>query len=923
MRPTKLVISAFGPYANEVTLDMDKLGECGLYLITGTTGAGKTSIFDAITYALYGEPSGSVRDESMLRSKYAPPTVDTYVELTFTYNGKIYQVTRSPEYERPKTRGEGMTKQSAKAELIYPNGDIVDKSKKEVTKAVESIIGVDRNQFLQIAMIAQGDFLKLLLAKTEERKAIFRRIFKTQKFEQIQLRLKEDAKKLGDSFSDRRRMFLAYSKEICCDTESTLLSMVDEAKNGELTSENTIELLEKLIEEDKEKKTSSEERAKNFSKELEAVNSNIGKAEEYQKNVKEYEVNRPLLEVKQKELDVAEQVFEAERKRQNERDSIESEIAKTEAELTLYDEIEVVAKEIKAGEEGLKKAEEDLVVLQSGFESKGKEIVSAKNEIKSLENAGAQKEKAEAEKNNLNAEKQRLEELERDVKERTVLEKELVLRQNEYTALYEKTAELNNVYSAMNKAFLDEQAGIIASGLKDGQPCPVCGSLHHPELAVMAENAPTEAEIKRAESAFRSSEKETNAKSMECGILKNKIEIAEKNISKKTEDIFKSPKTDNVVLLIEDALKEIKTSVDTVEKRIEEESSNIRRKTILENSLPLKEKELETIQNKKENVASQITEYKTIVKNKKDSLKSLEDKLNSKDKFEATKKLQDLKTKKEVLKKAFDEANNRYNSAVKEYAEIKTKLSTLESVLKSVCEIDLENEREKQKALNEQIDICNNESRIYSSRIDTNSRCLKHVTDLSKELKSIEERYKWLNALSETANGGISGKQKVMLETYIQMNYFDKILIRANRRLRKMTNDQYDLIRRQDKTDLKSQAGLDLDVIDHYNGTVRAVNTLSGGESFKASLALALGLSDEIQMSAGGVNLETMFVDEGFGSLDDESLKLAINTLQELSGGNRLVGIISHVNELKDKINEQIIVTKDISGGSKCRIVTG
>ena len=180
-----------------------------------------------------------------------------------------------------------------------------------------------------------------------------------------------------------------------------------------------------------------------------------------------------------------------------------------------------------------------------------------------------------------------------------------------------------------------------------------------------------------------------------------------------------------------------------------------------------------------------------------------------------------------------------------------------------------------------------------------------------------------MNALSETANGGISGKQKVMLETYIQMNYFDKILIRANRRLRKMTNDQYDLIRRQDKTDLKSQAGLDLDVVDHYNGTVRAVNTLSGGESFKASLALALGLSDEIQMSAGGVNLETMFVDEGFGSLDDESLKLAINTLQELSGGNRLVGIISHVNELKDKINEQIIVTKDISGGSKCRIVTG
>ena len=295
MRPTKLTISAFGPYAGIIVLDLDKLGESGLYLVTGTTGAGKTSIFDAITYALYDQPSGNTRDDSMLRSKYADPATDTFVELEFLYNGKSYKVRRSPEYTRPKNRGEGMTKQLAKAELKYPDGHIVDKSKKEVTKAVEQIIGIDRNQFLQIAMIAQGDFLRLLLAKTEERKAIFRQIFKTQKFEKIQNALKEEAKQLQGKFSDSRNRLLTYAAGIVCDEGNPLYPNVKVAKEGTCTTEITVELIRKLIAEDETSQNELVSEMESLTKELAAVNENIGKAEEYKKNLESYE--RKQLEV--------------------------------------------------------------------------------------------------------------------------------------------------------------------------------------------------------------------------------------------------------------------------------------------------------------------------------------------------------------------------------------------------------------------------------------------------------------------------------------------------------------------------------------------------------------------------------------------------------------------------------------------------
>ena len=922
MRPIKLTISAFGPYANLTVLDLEKLGENGLYLITGTTGAGKTSIFDAITYALYGEPSGSVRDDSMLRSKYASASTDTFVELTFIYNGKTYTVRRNPEYERPKTRGDGMTKQSAKAELRYPDGHTVDKSKKEVTKAVTEIMGIDRDQFLQIAMIAQGDFLKLLLAKTEDRKAIFRQIFKTQKFEKIQYKLKDEARQLYVQFSDARKSLLTYAKVIECDLESPHCSEAELAKLGTLSTEQTINLLKLLIAEDSEEQKQIETESSTLSKELATVNANIGKAEEYSKNVKTFEQKQLELPQKSGAFDDAKKTLDEEKAKQPERDQLDKDIAALEGKLPQYDTVDTLEKDIKTLAKSVETAQAKQTEAQSALDKKNAEIKDSREKIKELSDAEVKKEKLESEKSKLNEQKIKSEELQKALGDYDSLCKNHKANQAEYISLSNTAQEALDKYNTQNKAFLDEQAGILAIALEEGTPCPVCGSTHHPSLATVAEDAPTEAELKKSKKAYEDAQKKVEKKSVECGTLKGQVDTSKANIEKQITELIGTCEIENAGDQINEKLSAIRNALLTLNNQIITESSRIQEREKLEKALPSLENEIETLDSNLKKYAETVT-FDTASKNEKAAqLEALQKELQFASKKEANEELKALNTKKNKLKKAFDNANTAFNEADKALSALNGELSALEEVVNQVCKIDLDAEKQKRDELNTKATAYKKIAETLASRLSSNERCLENIEKTAEEVQKLEAHYKWVNTLAETANGGLSGKEKIMLETYIQMNYFDRILVRANRRLQKMTNGQYDLIRRQDTTDLKSQAGLDLDVIDHYNGTQRPVNSLSGGESFKASLALALGLSDEIQSSAGGVRLDTMFVDEGFGSLDDDSLRLAISTLQELTDGNRLVGIISHVNELKEKINKQIVVTKELSGGSSCKIIT-
>ena len=310
MRPIKLEMSAFGPYAGKEILNLDKLGTSGLYLITGSTGAGKTSIFDAIVYALYDEPSGDMRDGNNLRSKYASPNTETYVELTFSYGDKVYKVKRSPEYERPKTRGEGTTLQPAKAELIYPDGHIVNKSKKEVTNAVIDIMGIDRKQFMQLFMIAQGEFRKLISADTNERKQIFRQIFKTEKFETLQNAIKEDAKNLGDQLEGLNGYLKDVVKSVSANENSTYLTEVEKIKNGELTTDEIIILLDNLISEDEVNINLINDEINSVQNQLDAVNVIISKAKEYSENVKLFEEKTAKLVRLSEEIDGVKNLYD-------------------------------------------------------------------------------------------------------------------------------------------------------------------------------------------------------------------------------------------------------------------------------------------------------------------------------------------------------------------------------------------------------------------------------------------------------------------------------------------------------------------------------------------------------------------------------------------------------------------------------------
>ncbi len=923
MRPLKLVMSAFGPYAGKETLDFELLGESGLYLITGATGAGKTSIFDAITYALYDQPSSEIRNDSMLRSKYAENTADTFVELTFMYKEKIYKVRRNPEYLRPKTRGEGMTKQTAGAELIYPDGRVVNKSKSEVNKAIEEIIGIDRKQFLQIAMIAQGEFRKMLLSSTEERKKIFRQIFKTQKFEKLQEDLKERANELKSRFEQESLSLKTFYKSIVCEEGDQLSEEASLAVIGNLTWENTVILLRKLIENDNKKNVLLSSKITALDGELKTVNENIGKAQEQINNEKELKKKNEELPLAMSNFENARNLFEKEKSRQAEREETEKKITLINSELddytvlsTCLNDIDIILQRIENGK---------VLTEQKNHSIKEKQdkIISLKEERKLLENSGENKQKAQTEKTLCEKEKEELISLKGEIEKVKKKEEELFAIQKEYKRLIENANNLLNEYAHLNKAYLDGQAGLMASNLKEGESCPVCGAKVHPNLAKPVSGMPTENELNALDEKTKKAQKEAEDKSAECAKLKGQLDALNGGIEEKLKEKKITGSKDQVVAVIDKMINAIQLKIDEFVKTIKKEGENLLRKEKLDNVIPEEEKLLEQFRDEHKKCENLLAELNALLEEKKVNAEKLKNKLTYSSKTEAEKVLKSLTENKEKLTKAFEQAQADFEKKNEILIKLQGETQSLERILKKVCDIDLALEEEKRENLNKVRGELSNEKEQVVSRINTNLNCLKNIEKSAKEYSQIEEEFKWVNALSQTANGMLTGKERISFETYIQMNYFDRILRRANIRLNKMTAGQYDLVRRLDPSDFRSQAGLDIDVIDHYNGSVRPVNSLSGGESFKASLALALGLSDEIQSSSGGIKLDTMFVDEGFGSLDDESLQLAISTLQDLTEGYRLVGIISHVSELKNKIDKQIVVSKRLGeqNGSSCKIV--
>lgn len=918
MRPLKITMSAFGPYAGEVTLDMQKLGKSGIYLITGDTGAGKTTIFDAISYALYGEASGNYRENTTLRSKYASADTPTFVELEFEYNNEIYKINRNPEYPRPNKRGEGFTKQSANAELVMPDGSVITKIK-EVNAKVEEIIGINKNQFSQIAMIAQGDFRKLLNCETNERSKIFRKIFKTEPYHNIEIKLSSLFNELKRNREKEKSGIEQYINQLKCNENDTLSLELERAKSGDVLIEDVIKLAGEIINKDTLEYTKTQKNIESINEEIEKINSNIKLYENQEATKKAYaEASAKLEELKTKRNDCEKAYKSAEAQRER-LDDLTRKINLINSKMPKYDELKSLENSINERTQSFEKSNNLLKLKQQEITLLEKEIDEKSKALEEVKGADLLVQKLTAQKEEIKKKAEALKELKTEIDRCKTEQKNLKNAQSFAKSALDEYGALENEYNQIYIAFFNEQAGIIADELKDGEPCPVCGSTSHPNLARKSENAPSQADVESAQNLVKKAQEKADKARDTASALKSRFDEIAANVKSAAKKLFGTD--DNVFDDYNSNINALKKEYDCTLALLKTANEKL-------NLYQKLDKEIPKIQEKQKSISDEISKLNTqkasdeafISENTKRVI-SIKSELDFESADLAKDKLKEYTNLSNDIKNAIEKSKNDFDDIKSKYDTQKGKKASLENALKEFKEIDLASLNEKSLKLNEYKKDIDKTAKSLYSRIESNKLLVDNISKKRDILKGYDDKYVWLKALSETANGDISGKEKITLETFVQMTYFDSIIRKANIRLLTMSDGQYELVRRSDAETLKKNEGLALDVIDHFNGSSRSVSTLSGGESFMASLCLALGLSDEIQSSNGGIKLDTMFVDEGFGSLDGEALDRALSALTSLSQGNRLVGIISHVDALCDRIDNKIVITKDRTIGSNAQII--
>lgn len=947
MRPLRLTMSAFGPYAGKTELSLEQLGTRGLYLVTGDTGAGKTTIFDAITFALFGEASGDSRTADMLRSKYADAGTPTQVELVFAYAGKTYKVRRSPEYERPAKRGDKLVTQKAEAELTLPDGRVMT-GLKDVDARVQDILGVTRKQFSQIAMIAQGEFRRLLQANTKERMEIFRGIFKTEGYATLQQQLKNEASRSREHCAALQQSVQQYVSGLRCEAEDPLASRVELAREGRLPSDEILPLLEQLLARDKQEAVMLEENLHRTEQQLDVLGQKLrDAAARAERESQKKAVQENLEQAEQRQQAVQSTAQEAQALLPQAEEAKRQKVI-LEQQLPRYEELEQKQADLRQTNQAIQRREKELSDTKKRLSTLAEELTVMQTEAGSLGDVSVALAEARHREEQLHLQKTTIQNLQRQLTDYGKLLDRLARAQEAYVAARETAEQRQAEYVHKNRAFLDAQAGILARDLTEGQPCPVCGSLHHPVLAEASAEAPDQAAVELAKQAADQASQETSEKSAAAAALRGQQESQEAALVEalrvqfvkageeelQTIDPRKQERSNVLIVLAlgvpmdvlqqqkhltylirtaDDQLRTLSDQLKTLEKKQQ-------RRRSLDKTIPEKlEKQKQTtdeLQALEKTLAGETARRDAL----QTQIRQLTEQLPFEDRKTVEEHIQKLVQKAQEVEKQNEAARQALEDVQKQIEGLQGQKKTLEEQLLAlpVCDVEaLQAEQEAAQQKRSQLTEKQRQLAVYQN----NHRSVRdNFSKQSQALTAAEHRYQWVKALYETASGTISGKEKITLETYIQTTYFDRILNRANVRLMVMSDGQYELKRRELPGNRKSQSGLDLDVIDHYNGSERSADTLSGGEAFLASLALALGLSDEVQASAGGIRMDTLFVDEGFGSLSENALELAMKALTGLSEGNRLVGIISHVSELKERIDRQIVVTKDRTGGSRAEI---
>lgn len=928
MRPLRLTLSAFGPYAAETTLDLEKLGKGGLYLITGDTGAGKTTLFDAITYALYDHSSSGTREGSMLRCKYADDKTPTFVELEFEVHGVRYTVRRNPEYQRPKARGEGMTTEKADATLTYPDTRPPVTKAKDVTAAVQEIIGLDYNQFSQIVLIAQGQFTKLLNASTEERSRIFRKLFRTQRYAQLQERLQAEAAALNQQRAAQNAKLdsllggLQFAPD---DPDAEALR----ALCAQTVPETALALLDALTARQAAALEEAGTALQTTEAQLNTVQQQLGAAAQAQQLAQQLAARQAELAAAKPALDAARTEADRHAGDAAQLDALTAQVTQAQTALAAYDALDALCRQQNEARDAARLAAAQAKKRRTQLDSLNAELAAAESALAALADADTRLLALQNHSAQLAQRSAALEKLEQRLADCQRQAKTAHTAQESYRTAAAAQDEAHARRDALERAFLDAQAGLLAENLVEGTPCPVCGSTHHPTRALLPHTAPTQVQLEAARQAAAKADKQAQTASAAAQRAMAAANEAKASLRRDAETLlperFTAPEgtVPLTFALMTNVLAEERAALQTEQADCaalcRQAEADCRRKAQLEADRQAKTRQRPALEQ-----AAAEADRSAAAQNA--SADALEGQIAQRraalpypQRADAQAALDKLEADRSTLRTGMETAQRKLKQAEQSVAAAEAAVEALTAqqtaAQKEQPACSAEELTARQAALTAARETLRSREKQLSAQLLPNRKTAAQYRAAAEARQALESRWQWVSALAATAGGTLTSKQKIKLEAYIQMNYLDRILRYANTRLMQMTAGQYEL-ERIGAENQRSQSGLDLGVIDHYNGTRRSVKTLSGGESFKASLALALGLSDEVQSSAGGIRLDTLFLDEGFGSLDEESLELAIRVLSGLTEGDRLVGIISHVGALKDRIDRQVVVHKARTGGS-------
>lgn len=931
MKPLSLRMTAFGPYANIEIIDFTKFGDKGMFLISGDTGAGKTTIFDAIIYALYGVASGSLRNDSKtFRSDYANDSIKTEVEFVFECQNKTYKVNRIPSQNIYNEKKEKAVTKQAEADLVIINGQtekVVATKDRDVTQKIEEIIGITAEQFKSVAMLAQGEFQKVITEKSDERKIVLRNIFGTDRFNAIQINIKEN-KKSKDKEHD----------EIASDLIRDIKSIeVNDVKWGEKLDDlqcqkvpqvketiSLIDSMEKEIERNLVKfendVNKSQEELTKVSRDIELSSKNENDRIKMQNSITELARCNKLLSIENKNKEKFD-------KQKDVIDKYKKDIGKVETDIKILKDLKKDQNELEAITKSISKNQKllDNKVLENKDISD--EIKEFEKELKGLKDVDKQNAEVIKEISKLEKEKGRYEILIFNVENYIDNEKSIESNKNKYNKVDTMYQKLKNEYEELSDAYLSSQAGILASELKNNKPCPVCGSKTHPAPAKSANFKVCGIDVKRITTKLlddkkkdvESKNKERNKISNEnSGLIKNN-ESLNKSIAKELENFSIAKFKINDVLLSKliKNLIIIENKLEVAKNKYEDLDEKIKRRDEIQGEIEDSKKYLDSLKD-------EISDLKVKLKGDDSKMSQLAKSI-TKEKNNLTYK--DIKKAEEAHLTMKNEINN-YDKESKRVVdainELNGNIKSLEATIKQLKE-NLKNTKEVDiKELNKQKDKLNAETKQLNDKIGK-SKALKNnykkiKSSLIKNEKiynKLDEEIKILGELSDCLSGDLKGSKKIDLETYILSFYFDKMLNRANLRFMEISNGNFELVRRN--VENLRDGGLELSVIDHSTGKIRTINTLSGGEQFMASISMALGLSDEIKSESHNFDISTIFIDEGFGTLSDEYRNKCLNILKKTTDG-KLVGLISHVDYLKNEIDKKILVKKNGDKGSKLTI---